>query len=202
MIMMIIIIILIIIIAIVVVAAAVVRVCISILWIMGWPFSFLQETRRSAWKSSKTWWTRWASWTRESKKSFSVTGELGERRLELNIRKYSHTNYNTITRTHTHTYIYTHMYIHTHIHTNTHTHTHTHTHIYIYIYMRQYQKLSKFWQGKNIKTSVFRTCILLTQNTEQVLRVSELLSVIQNSYIYGNHGNFKMELTLPVPSCY
>ena len=70
------------------------------------------------------------------------------------------------------------------------------------VYMRQYQKLSKFWQGKNIKTSVFRTCILLTQNTEQVLRVSELLSVIQNSYIYGNHGNFKMELTLPVPSCY
>ena len=58
-------------------------------------------------------------------------------------------------------------------------------------------KLSKFWQGKNIKPSVFRTCILLTQNTEQVLRVSELLSVIQNSYIYGNHGNFKMELTLP-----
>ena len=68
--------------------------------------------------------------------------------------------------------------------------------------MRQYQKLSKFWQGKNIKTSVFRTCILITQNTEQVLRISELLSVIQNSYIYGNHGNFKMELTLPVPSCY
>ena len=69
-------------------------------------------------------------------------------------------------------------------------------------YMRQYQKLSNFWQGKNIKTSVFRTCILITQNTEQVLRISELLSVIQNSYIYGNHGNFKMELTLPVPSCY
>ena len=70
--------------------------------------------------------------------------------------------------------------------------------------MRQYQKLSKFWQGKNIKTSVFRTCILITQNTEQVLRISELLSVIQNSYIglYGNHGNLKMELTLPVPSCY
>ena len=68
---------------------------------------------------------------------------------------------------------------------------HTHTHIY-----RQYQKLSKFWQGKNIKTSVFRTCILITQNTEQVLRISELLSVIQNSYIYGNHGNLKMELTL------
>ena len=68
--------------------------------------------------------------------------------------------------------------------------------------MRQYQKLSNFWQGKNIKTSVFRTCILITQNTEQVLRISELLSVIQNSYIYGNHGNFKMELTLPVPSCY
>ena len=63
--------------------------------------------------------------------------------------------------------------------------------------MRQYQKLSKFWQGKNIKTSVFRTCILITQNTEQVLRISELLSVIQNSYIYGNHGNLKMELTLP-----
>ena len=70
------------------------------------------------------------------------------------------------------------------------------------IYMRQYQKLSKFWQGKNIKTSVFRTCILITQNTEQVLRISELLSVIQNSYMYGNHGNLKMELTLPVPSCY
>ena len=69
-------------------------------------------------------------------------------------------------------------------------------------HMRQYQKLSKFWQGKNIKTSVFRTCILITQNTEQVLRISELLSVIQNSYIYGNHGNLKMELTLPVPSCY
>ena len=51
-------------------------------------------------------------------------------------------------------------------------------------HMRQYQKLSKFWQGKNIKTSVFRTCILITQNTEQVLRISELLSVIQNSYIY------------------
>ena len=68
--------------------------------------------------------------------------------------------------------------------------------------MRQYQKLSKFWQGKNIKTSVFRTCSLITQNTEQVLRISELLSVIQNSYIYGNHGNLKMELTLPVPSCY
>ena len=68
--------------------------------------------------------------------------------------------------------------------------------------MRQYQKLSKFWQGKNIKTSVFRTCILITQNTEQVLRISELLSVIQNSYICGNHGNLKMELTLPVPSCY
>ena len=68
--------------------------------------------------------------------------------------------------------------------------------------MRQYKKLSKFWQGKNIKTSVFRTCILITQNTEQVLRISELLSVIQNSYIYGNHGNLKMELTLPVPSCY
>ena len=64
--------------------------------------------------------------------------------------------------------------------------------------MRQYQKLSKFWQGKNIKTSVFRT----SQNTEQVLRISELLSVIQNSYIYGNHGNLKMELTLPVHSCY
>ena len=74
--------------------------------------------------------------------------------------------------------------------------------MYMYIYMRQYQKLSKFWQGKNIKTSVFRTCILITQNTEQVLRISELLSVIQNSYIYGNHGNLKMELTLPVPSCY
>jgi hypothetical protein len=82
--------------------------------------------------------------------------------------------------------------------------------IYIYndfqtcmnIYMRQYQILSKFWQGKNIKTSVFRTYILITQNTEQVLRISELLSVIQNSYIYGNHGNFKMELTLPVHSCY
>ena len=73
---------------------------------------------------------------------------------------------------------------------------------YIYIYMRQYKKNSKFWQGKNIKTSVFRTCILITQNTEQVLRISELLSVIQNSYIYGNHGNLKMELTLPVPSCY
>jgi hypothetical protein len=70
------------------------------------------------------------------------------------------------------------------------------------IYMRQYQILSKFWQGKNIKTSVFRTYILITQNTEQVLRISELLSVIQNSYIYGNHGNFKMELTLPVHSCY
>ena len=70
------------------------------------------------------------------------------------------------------------------------------------LYMRQYQILSKFWQGKNIKTSVFRTCILITQNTEQVLRISELLSVIQNSYIYGNHGNFKMELTLPVHSCY
>ena len=70
------------------------------------------------------------------------------------------------------------------------------------VHMRQYQKLSKFWQGKNIKTSVFRTCILITQNTEQVLRISELLSVIQNSYIYGNHGNLKMELTLPVPSCY
>ena len=68
--------------------------------------------------------------------------------------------------------------------------------------MRQYQKLSKFWQGKNIKTSVFRICILITQNTEQVLRISELLSVIQNSYMYGNHGNLKMELTLPVPSCY
>ena len=68
--------------------------------------------------------------------------------------------------------------------------------------MRQYQKLSKFWQGKNIKMSVFRTCILITQNTEQVLRISELLSVIQNSYIYGNHGNLKMELTLPVHSCY
>ena len=73
---------------------------------------------------------------------------------------------------------------------------------YIYIYVRQYQKLSKFWQGKNIKTSVFRTCILITQNTEQILRISELLSVIQNSYIYGNHGNLKMELILPVPSCY
>ena len=70
------------------------------------------------------------------------------------------------------------------------------------MYVRQYQKLSKFWQGKNIKTSVFRTCILITQNTEQVLRISELLSVIQNSYIYGNHGNLKMELTLPVHSCY
>ena len=70
--------------------------------------------------------------------------------------------------------------------------------------MRQYQKLSKFWQGKNIKTNVFRTCrpILITQNTEQVLRISELLSVIQTSYIYCNHGNFKMELTLPVHSCY
>ena len=74
--------------------------------------------------------------------------------------------------------------------------------VYVYVYMRQYQKLSNFWQGKNIKTSVFRTCILITQNTEQVLRISELLSVIQNSYIYGNHGNLKMELTLPVPSCY
>ena len=70
------------------------------------------------------------------------------------------------------------------------------------LHMRQYQKLSKFWQGKNIKTSVFRTCILITQNTEQVLRISELLSVIQNCYIYGNHGNLKMELTLPVHSCY
>jgi hypothetical protein len=44
--------------------------------------------------------------------------------------------------------------------------------------------------------------ILITQNTEQVLRISELLSVIQKSYIYGNHGNFKIELTLPVHSCY
>ena len=68
--------------------------------------------------------------------------------------------------------------------------------------MRQYKILSKFWQGKNIKTSVFRTCILIIQNTEQVLRISELLSVLQNSYIYGNHGNFKMELTLPVHSRY
>ena len=77
------------------------------------------------------------------------------------------------------------------------------TYSYIgHMFMRQYQKLSKFWQGKNIKTSVFRTCILITQNTEQVLRIAELLSVIQNSYIYGNHGNLKMELTLPVPSCY
>ena len=70
------------------------------------------------------------------------------------------------------------------------------------MYMRQYKKLSNFWQGKNIKTSVFRTCILITQNTEQVLRISELFSVIQNSYIYGNHGNLKMELTLPLHSCY
>jgi hypothetical protein len=53
-------------------------------------------------------------------------------------------------------------------------------------------------QDRTLETSVFRTCILITQNTEQVLRISELLSVIQNSYIYGNHGNFKMELTLPV----
>ena len=79
---------------------------------------------------------------------------------------------------------------------------HSLTFVHFQYYMRQYQKLSKFWQGKNIKTSVFRTCILITQNTEQVLRISELLSVIQNSYIYGNHGNFKMELTLPVHSCY
>ena len=71
--------------------------------------------------------------------------------------------------------------------------------IYVCIYIMY---VCKFWQGKNIKRSVFRTCILITQNTEQVLRISELLSVIQNSYIYGNHGNLKMELTLPVPSCY
>ena len=40
--------------------------------------------------------------------------------------------------------------------------------------MRQYQKLSKFWQGKNIKTSVFRTCILITS-------IKDLRTIVCNS---------------------